>query len=144
MSIWFKSYTVEESNAFCRNTMSDHCGIKITEIGEDELIGIMPVNNSVKQPFGIVHGGANCLLAETLGSLAANQTCDPEEDYAVGVSISTNHIKAVHEGVVTGVAKPVHVGRTLQVWEIKTFNDDRQLTSTTNFTVAILSKKRKI
>lgn len=144
MSIWFKSFSVEEVNALGLNTMVDHCGIKITEIREDELVGVMPVTNSVKQPFGIVHGGANCVLAETLGSLAANQTCNPEEYQAVGSSITTNHIKAVREGVITGIAKPVHLGRSLQVWEIKTFNDNKQLTSTTSFTVSILSKQRKI
>ena len=144
MSIWFKSFSVEEINARSLNTMVDHCGIKITEIREDGLIGVMPVTNSIKQPFGIVHGGANCVLAETLGSIAANKTCNPEEFHAVGISISTNHIKAVREGVITGIAKPVHLGRSLQVWEIKTFNDDNQMTSTTSFTVSILTKQRKI
>lgn len=144
MSIWFKSFTPEEINAFSANTMFDHCGIQITEVRDNELIGIMPVTNSIKQPFGIVHGGANCVLAESLGSIAAYQTCDPEKYNAVGLSITTNHTKAVRSGVVTGIAKPVKLGRNIQIWDIKTFNEDDELSSVTVFTVSIISIKRSI
>jgi len=143
MSIWFKQPQVEEINKFNENTMVSHCGIKVTQISDDELSGIMPVGDHLKQPFGIVHGGANCVLAETLGSIAANLTCDPAVSHAVGLSIQTNHIKAVRNGDITGIAKPVHLGRSVQVWQIQTFNDHGHLTSQTSLTMSIISKLGK-
>lgn len=143
MSIWFKDFTPEQVNAVSANTMVEHCGIEVTEVREDSLVGTMPVTDAIKQPFGLVHGGANCVLAETLGSLAAYQTCDPEKYNAVGLSITTNHTKAVRSGVVTGIAKPVKLGRNIHIWEIKTYNDDDDLTSVTMFTVSIISNQRK-
>ncbi len=140
MSIWFKDYSVESLNSHNTNTMVDHCDISLTQIGENFLEGQMLVSDKVKQPFGIVHGGANCVLAETLGSIAGNLTCDPTKAHAVGLSIFTNHIKAVRNGVVKGVAKPQHLGRTTQVWNIETFNDAHQLTSTTQLTLSIVKK----
>ncbi len=140
MGIWFKEYSVDEINAGSKNTMVDHCGILITEIQDDTLIGTMPADARNKQPYGIVHGGANCVLAETLGSIATNMTCDPKTTHGVGLTIHTNHIKAVRNGLVTGIAKQVHQGRTTQVWEIKTYNDAKQLTSSTTLTMAIVSK----
>ena len=143
MSIWFKEVNIDEINKMGQNNMVSHCGILVTKMTDDELIGEMPVIDELKQPFGILHGGANCVLAETLGSIAANLTCDPKVSHAVGLSITTNHIKAVRNGVVTGVAKPVHIGRSVQVWQIKTFNDQRDLTSQTSLTMSIISKLGK-
>jgi 1,4-dihydroxy-2-naphthoyl-CoA hydrolase len=140
MSIWFQSHPIELINKGNENTMVSNCGIKITEITDRTLIGTMPADDRNKQPFGIVHGGANCVLAESLGSIAANLTCNPKEAHAVGLSITTNHIKAVRNGSVRGVASPTHIGRTTQVWNIETFNDADQLTSTTNLTMAIVKK----
>ena len=142
MSIWFKSFNLDEINAVNANTMVEHCGIQITEVRDDGLVGVMPVTAAVKQPFGIVHGGANCTLAETLGSMAAFMTCDPDKSNAVGLSITTNHTKSVSSGIVTGVAKPVKLGRNIQVWDIKTYNDDNELTSVTVFTVSIIPRQR--
>ena len=143
MSIWFKEYTVEDINAGSKNTMVENCGILITEIQNDALIGTMPADDRNKQPFGIVHGGANCVLAETLGSIATNMTCDPETTHGVGLTINTNHIKAVRNGLITGIAKRIHGGRTTQIWEINTYNDAKQLTSKTTLTMAIVSKLKR-
>ncbi len=140
MEIWFKNYTLEEINHSNRNSMVDHCGIEISEIGADFISGTMPVNQRTVQPFGILHGGANCVLAETLGSIAANLTCDPMKEHAVGLSITTNHIKAVRNGKVQGKASLVHKGRSTQIWDIETFNDAKQLTSKTSLTMAIIKK----
>lgn len=140
MSIWFSDVSLDAINKMGENTMVSHCQISITKLTENELHGIMPVSGHIKQPFGIVHGGANCVLAETLGSIAANLTCDPKTHHAVGVSISTNHIKSVRNGTITGKAVPVHLGKTIQVWKIETFNDQNDLTSTTNLTMAIISR----
>ena len=143
MSIWFKNFTPADANTVNAKTMVDHCGIKITDVRDSEIVGTMPVTDAVKQPFGLVHGGANCVLAETLGSLAAYQTLDPTKYNAVGLSITTNHTKAVRSGVVTGVAKPVRLGRKIQVWDIKTFNGDDEITSVTLFTVSIIPIQKK-
>ena len=141
--IWFKNYSLSELNKNNENTMVDHCDIEITDITNNTLIGTMLVSHKIKQPFGIVHGGANCVLAETLGSISANLVCDPSAAHAVGLSITTNHIKAVRNGRIKGVATPTHLGRTTHIWEIKTFNDADQLTSTTNLTMAIIKKLGK-
>lgn len=120
--------------------MVSHCGIEITKISLDGLEGVMPTDERTKQPFGILHGGANCVLAESLGSIAANLTCDPETSHAVGLSITTNHVKAIRNGLVLGKATPLHLGRSTQVWEVKTYNEREQLSSLTSLTLAIVSK----
>lgn len=140
MSIWFKEYSLEQLNSQNKDTMVEHCDISIIEMGEDFLAGEMLVSSKIKQPFGIVHGGANCVLAETLGSIAGNLTCDPTKSHAVGLSIHTNHIKAVRNGRIKGIAKATHMGRTTQVWQIDTYNDSKQLTSSTQLTLAIVRK----
>jgi uncharacterized protein (TIGR00369 family) len=140
MSIWFQKHPLNIINQTNENTMVSHCGIEVTELTEDSLIGTMPADDRNKQPFGILHGGANCVLAETLGSIAANLTCDPAESHAVGLSITTNHIKAVRNGLIKGIASPTHIGRTTQVWTIETFNEANKLTSTTTLTMAIVKK----
>lgn len=143
MSLWFKEYSIDQINNSNQNTMVSNCGIEITELTDVNLVGTMPADDRNKQPFGIVHGGANCVLAETLGSIAANLTCDPSKTHAVGLSITTNHIKAVRNGLVRAVASATHIGRTTQVWKIDTFNDANQLTSTTSLTMAIVQKLQK-
>lgn len=140
MSIWFKDYSVDEINKNNTGTMVSNCGISITDISKNSLSGTMPADDRNKQPFGIVHGGANCVLAETLGSIAANMICNPSKQHAVGLSITTNHLRAVRNGQVKGIAKPIHTGRTTHVWEINTYNDGDQLTSTTTLTMAIVNK----
>ena len=140
MSIWNDVPTIEHINKSCEDTMVSFLGIEITEVSENSLTGIMPVSDKIKQPYGIVHGGANCVLAETLGSLAANLTLDFKKAHAVGLSITTSHIKAVRNGTIRGVASPVHIGNKTHVWEIKSFNDADQLTSTTNLTMAIIER----
>ena len=143
MNIWFKEVNVDEINKRSENSMVSHCGVLITELNPDSLVGTMPADKRTTQPFGIVHGGANCMLAETLGSIAANLTCNAETHHAVGLSITTNHVKAVRNGFVKGIAVPNHLGRSTQVWEIRTFNDSDQLTSVTSLTMAIVRRLKK-
>lgn len=140
MSIWKTNPTTNQINDHCKNTMVEYLSIEISKVNEDSLEGIMPVSNNIKQPFGIVHGGANCVLAETLGSLAANLVLDNEKQHAVGLSIHTNHIKAVRNGHVRGVAKPKHIGKKTQVWEIETFNTKDELTSVTSLTMSNINR----
>ena len=140
MSIWFEPVNLEKLNENSKATSLEHLGIKLTKAGDDFLEGNIPVNRTTIQPFGILHGGMNCFLAETLGSLAANLVVDHNLFHAVGLNISTNHIKSVRNGLVTGVAKPCHIGKTTHVWDIETFNDAGKLTSKTSLTMAIVKK----
>lgn len=121
--------------------MVNHLGIEFTAIGEDYLEASMPVDHRTKQPMGLLHGGANVALAETLGSLAASLTLDQSKQACVGLEINANHIKAVKQGKVKGVAKPVHIGKTTQIWEIKIYNEAGQLCCISRITLAILEKK---
>ena len=139
MTIWKRPISIDliiERNA---NTMADHLGIAYLAVGDDTLTASMPVNERTKQPIGIMHGGASCVLAETIGSVAANY-CVDETHYCVGLDINTNHIRAVREGKVTGVAKPYHLGKSTQVWGIEIRNDAGELVSINRLTMAVLKR----
>ncbi len=136
-----KEASLERLNALSQNTLVEHLGIEITEVGEDYLVGTMPVDKRTHQPLGLLHGGASVALAETLGSIAATITLDVTKQYAVGLEINANHIKSAREGLVRGVAKPIHVGKKTQVWEIKISNDQKQLVCISRITMAILDRK---
>lgn len=116
-SIWFKDYTVEYLEGLRNANMGEHIGIHFTEIGVDFLKGSMPVDNRTTQPFGILHGGASCVLSETLGSVAGWMTIDPDKYRAVGLELNINHIRAVTQGSVIGTCTPLHVGKRTQVWQ---------------------------
>ncbi len=115
--IWFKSYTLSDLKGLRDTGMGTHIGFDFTKIGENFLEGTLPVDERTRQPFGILHGGASCVLSETLGSVAAWMTIDPDKYRAVGIEINANHIRAVTQGTVTGHASPIHVGRRTQVWQ---------------------------
>jgi len=129
-------------NAHARNSLVAHLGIELTEVGEDWLRGTMPVDARTHQPFGILHGGASVALAETLGSMAGNLTVDTSKEMVVGVEINANHLRAVREGVVTGTARPLHVGRTTQVWEIRIENEQGKLVCVSRITLAVVPVAR--
>lgn len=140
MKIWHGDINVQSVNDRGKNTMSEHLGIEFIEVGEDFLTARMPVDHRTKQPAGIMHGGASCVLAETVGSTAANCCVDREKFYCVGLDINTNHIRSMREGYVIGTAKPFHIGKTTQVWGIEIINEDNQLVSITRLTMAVLPK----
>jgi uncharacterized protein (TIGR00369 family) len=129
-------------NTHARNSLVAHLGIELTEVGEDWLRGTMPVDARTHQPFGILHGGASVALAETLGSMAGNLTVDTSKEMVVGVEINANHLRAVREGVVTGTARPLHVGRTTQVWEIRIENEQGKLVCVSRITLAVVPVAR--
>ncbi len=139
--MFLPSFTLEGINAFSKNTMTDHIGIEFTEIGEDYVKATMPVDSRTVQPFRMLHGGASVVLAETLGSIAATMTVDPNDKYCVGLDINANHIKSVKSGLVEGTARPLHVGKKTQVWEIKITNEDNQLVCVSRITMAVIDKK---
>ncbi len=140
MALWKTQTTVDQLKERSKNTMIDHLGIEYLEIGEDYLKAKMPVDYRTKQPLGLLHGGASVVLAETLGSVAAGLCVDREKKGIVGLEINANHIRPVTDGWVTGVAKPIHVGNTTQIWEIKIYNEKDKLVCISRLTVASLDK----
>jgi len=121
--------------------MVEHLGIIITEIGEDFLKGKMAVDNRTVQPMGLLHGGASAALAETLGSLAANYVVYNQKKYCVGLDINANHVRGTKSGWVTGVAKPLHLGSTTQVWSIEINDEKGRLVCVSRLTMAVLERK---
>lgn len=122
-------------------TLLDSLGIEITRITEDFIEGTMPVDHRTHQPLGMLHGGASVALAETLGSIGANLCVDPKTHYCVGLDINANHISGMRSGTLTGIAKPLHVGRTTQVWEIRMTSDEGKLVCVSRLTMAVVAKK---
>ena len=134
-------FTLESINLLSKNTLVENLGIEFTEIGEDYLVATMPVNSGTRQPLGHLHGGASVTLAETLGSIGATMVVDPNQQYCVGLDINANHVKSVKEGIVTGTARPLHIGKRTHVWEIKITNEKEQLVCISRITLAIIDKK---
>ena len=133
--------SVEMLNALNKNSMGGYLGIIFTEVGKDYLIATMPVDHRTQQPFGLLHGGASAVLAETLGSVGATCVIDNETHFCVGLEINTNHIKGVRQGLVTGITRPVHIGNKTQVWEIKITNEKEELISLSRITMMVLEKR---
>jgi 1,4-dihydroxy-2-naphthoyl-CoA hydrolase len=140
MSIWKKNATLQDLNAHNAGCAVGHLGIEITEIGDDHLVGRVPVDARTKQPFGLLHGGVSVVLAETLGSIGAYHAC-PEGHSAVGLDINANHLRSATSGWVTGTAKPVHIGRSTHVWQIDLVNDAGELVCVSRITMAILAPR---
>ncbi len=136
--IWFKKYDLQQLNDLRQNTAVEHLGINITEIGDNFLIGTMPVDNRTKQPAGILHGGASVLLAETLGSIASYMVLDREKFRAVGLEINANHLRMVKEGYVSGKAIAVHIGKKTHVWSIEISDKDGKLACISRLTMAVI------
>lgn len=141
MAIWKQSIDLDRINAWNTNTLVEYLGMQVTEIGEDHVRGTMPVDARTKQPFGLLHGGASVALAESLGSLAANLALDVDQEMAVGLDINANHVRAVMSGVVTGTARPLHLGRSTQVWEIRIEDDDANLVCISRLTMAVVPRR---
>jgi len=140
MSIWFKSYTLADINQRSVNTLADFLGIQFTRIEDQALIAVMPVSQTIKQPIGIVHGGANVVLAETVASTAANLVLDIEKYYAVGLEININHLRAVREGHIVAKTWPLHLGRSTSVWQIELRDDSERLSAVSRMTASILAR----
>ncbi len=125
-------------NAGGRGSMIEHLGIVITEAGDDWLRGTMPVDARTRQPYGLLHGGASVVLAETLGSMAGGLCVDPSLYAVVGLEINANHLRAAREGLVTGTARALHVGRSTQVWEIRIENPAGKPVCISRLTLAVI------
>jgi uncharacterized protein (TIGR00369 family) len=131
--------TLADLNAMSKNTAMEPLGIRFTELGPDYLRGTMPVDKRTHQPYGLLHGGASVLLAETLGS-SAGGLCAPEGKGVVGIEINANHLRGVREGVVTGTARPLHVGGSTQVWEIRIEDEAGRLVCISRLTLAVVNR----
>lgn len=139
-NIWFTQATLEYLNQ-SSETLVGHLGIEFTEIGDEHVTARMPVDARTHQPYGLLHGGASVALAETLGSTGAGLCVDPARQYVVGLEINANHVRAVKEGWVTGTARPLHRGKTTQIWEIRIVDDAGKLVCISRITMAVLDKK---
>jgi 1,4-dihydroxy-2-naphthoyl-CoA hydrolase len=140
MRIWKKPISVEELTAIHKDTAVAHLGIEFLEVGDDFIRARVPVNTHTRQPYGLLHGGVSVVLAETLGSSGAVYSCT-EGTRAVGLDINANHLRGATEGWVTGVTRPVHIGRTTQVWQIELRNDAGELTCVSRITMAVLQPR---
>lgn len=136
-TIWLRNYSLDEINQFSKASIVGNIGIEFIEKGNDFLKATMPVDQRTKQPLGILHGGASVVLAETLGSMASYMTLD-ENKYSVGLEINANHLKSVTKGFVTGTVKPVHLGKSTQIWDISILDEKNSLICVSRLTMVVL------
>ncbi len=142
MSIWFnKNLSLPDIKPLGPNTMGEHLGMEWVAVGNDFLKMRMPVDERTKQPYGLLHGGASCALAETVGSLASHFIIDPEKFICVGLEINANHVRSARGGYVTATCTPLHIGASTHVWDIKITDDKEKLICISRLTVAILKKQ---
>jgi 1,4-dihydroxy-2-naphthoyl-CoA hydrolase len=141
MAIWHEKPTIEYLRDRSKGTLVEHIGIEFLEIGEDYIEAKMPVDKRTIQPYGILHGGASLVLAETLGSVAATLCVDTRKERCVGMEINANHVRSVSSGFVYGVTRPIHVGRTTHIWEIKISDEEDDLVCVSRLTLAIVKNE---
>ena len=137
-SIWKQPVSVETLTRAHKDTAPERLGVEFLEVGDDFIRARVPVDSRTRQPYGILHGGVSVVLAETLGSCGAAFACAPGHR-AVGLDINANHIRSASSGWVTGVARPVHMGRSTHVWQVELTNEAGQLTCVSRLTLSILA-----
>jgi len=140
MSIWTRPISVEELTALHRDTAPAYLGMEFLEVGDDYILGRIPVDQRTRQPYGLLHGGVSVVLAETLGSCGA-MFCTPPGQRVVGLDINANHLRGATSGWVTGTTRPVHIGRSTQVWHIDLHDEQGRLTCVSRITMAVLAEK---
>jgi 1,4-dihydroxy-2-naphthoyl-CoA hydrolase len=142
MKIWFnKQLSIDDLRPLARGNMAEHLGIEWTEVGDDHIKARMPVDHRTKQPYGLLHGGASCVLSETVGSVASAMVIDHSKFVCVGLEINANHVRSAREGYVTGIATPLHLGSNTHVWDIKIYDELQKLVCISRLTVAIIPRK---
>ena len=140
MRIWKKNISIELLTEAHVDTAVSLLGMEFLEVGDDFICGRVPVDTRTRQPYGLLHGGVSVVLAETLGSCGA-MYASPEGSRAVGLDINANHLKGATSGWVTGITRPIHIGRTTSVWQIDITNDAGEMTCVSRITMAILSPR---
>jgi 1,4-dihydroxy-2-naphthoyl-CoA hydrolase len=131
---------LEQLRANGTKNLADTLGIKLLELTKERVVATMPVDERTRQPFGILHGGASVALAETVASLAATMNADLERFSVVGIEINANHLRAKRDGVVTGTARPIHIGRSTQVWEVRIVDEEQRPICVSRCTLAVVPK----
>lgn len=139
-SIWKVQPTPELVHGFSQGTMVEHLGIEFLETGNDFISARMPVDERTRQPYGILHGGASATLAETLGSMAGAFCVDVEKKIVVGLELNCNHVRSVREGFVYGTARPIHLGGTTQIWDIRIVDERDKLVCVARLTLMVLDQ----
>ena len=135
-----KNKALQKMNDFQKNTITKVLGIEITDFGPDYFCGKMPVDHRTVQPYGLLHGGASAVLAESLGSIAGGMQVNRDTQTVVGVEINCNHLRSARDGWVYGKATPVKIGRKIQVWNIEIKNEDDKLVAVSRLTLAVIDK----
>lgn len=138
--IWAKEFSLADLNGRSTGHIGEVLEIEFTEITPDSLSARMPVNEKTRQPYGILHGGASVVLAETLGSVASNLVINSDKYIGVGLEVNANHLRPVKSGFVTGVCSPIHIGGKTHVWDIKLYDERGKMTCVSRLTVAIIPK----
>lgn len=141
MTIWKREINLDRLNQTSKNTLIEHLNILYTEVGDDYICATMPVCSFTHQPLGMLHGGASVVLAETLGSVAAN-FCVDDNAYCVGLDINANHVRAMRSGLVIGKATPIHLGVSTQVWQINISDERGRLVCTSRLTIAVKQQRK--
>jgi 1,4-dihydroxy-2-naphthoyl-CoA hydrolase len=136
-----KNASLDYLKGLGKNTMTEHLGMEWLEVGENYIKARMPVDHRTNQPYGLLHGGASCVLAETLGSVASALVIDHDKFICVGLEINANHIKSARDGFVTGTVTPIHIGSSTHVWDIRIHDEKERLVCVSRLTVAILPRK---
>src|SRR5688572_8086796 len=140
--IWSnKELTVDQLKPLAKDTMAEHLGIEFVELGDNFVKARMPVDHRTKQPYGLLHGGASCVLAETVGSIASALVVDHTKFVCVGLEINANHVRSAREGYVIGIAAPLHLGANTHVWDIKITDEINKLVCISRLTVAVIPRK---
>jgi 1,4-dihydroxy-2-naphthoyl-CoA hydrolase len=140
--IWFNKNIVLADLVTGEKNMGTHLGMEWVEIGADFLKMSMPVDERTKQPYGLLHGGASCALAETVGSVASALVIDTEKYICVGLEINANHVRAVRNGLVIATATRLHLGASTHVWDIKIHNENGKIVCISRLTVSVLAKRQ--
>jgi len=142
MNIWFnKELAIADFQSLEKETMIEYLGIEWVELGNDFLKAKMPVDHRTRQPYGLLHGGASCVLAESIGSMASAMVVDHSKFVCVGLEINANHVRSARQGFVTGIATPLHLGTNTHVWDIKIYDELEKLVCVSRLTVAIIPRK---
>lgn len=140
MSLWKQSASVEELNRMQSGSIASYLGIEFVDIGDDYLVATLPVDERTRQPFGLLHGGASVVLSETMGSVGGFLAADPGS-IVVGLEVNANHLRSATEGRVTGTCRPLHIGRTTQVWETQVHDEQQRLVCVSRLTVVVKTPK---
>lgn len=138
MSVWLKTPDIDQLNALQKNTIGDVLDIRFEAFDENSLTASMVIDHRTHQPYGLLHGGASVVLAETVGSMASYLCIDPGKFFCVGLEVNANHLRGLRSGRVTAVASPVHIGRTTHVWDIRLTSDEGKASCISRLTMAVV------